>query len=77
MTYYLLEVTVNGCIREFFVLFWVFFTVNLFSLTNAEAVLLHQNRPLLNSMVREQSTDPVFDQVSVRLSDAAHRNMNH
>ena len=26
--------------------------------------------------VRKQSTDPVFDQVSVRLSDATHRNMN-
>ena len=25
---------------------------------------------------KEQSTDPVFDQVSVRLSDAAHRNIN-
>ena len=27
-------------------------------------------------MIRKQSVDPVFDQVSVRLSDAAHRNMN-
>ena len=27
-------------------------------------------------MIRKQSTDPVFGQVSVRLSDAAHRNMN-
>ena len=27
-------------------------------------------------MIRKQSTDPVFEQVSVRLSDAAYRNMN-
>ena len=27
-------------------------------------------------MIREQSTDPVFDQFSIRLSDAGHRNMN-
>ena len=27
-------------------------------------------------MIRKQSTDPVFDPVSVRLSDAAHGNMN-
>ena len=27
-------------------------------------------------MIRKQSTDPVFGQVSVRLSDAAHRDMN-
>ena len=27
-------------------------------------------------MIRKQSTDPVFDQVSVCLSGAAHRNMN-
>ena len=27
-------------------------------------------------MVRKQSADPVFDQVIVRLSDAANRNMN-
>ena len=27
-------------------------------------------------MIRKQSTDPVFDQVSVCLSDAAHRNTN-
>ena len=27
-------------------------------------------------MIRKQSTDPVFDPVSVRLSDAVHRNMN-
>ena len=27
-------------------------------------------------MIRKQSTDPVFGQVSVRLSDAAHRKMN-
>ena len=26
--------------------------------------------------VRKQSADPVFDQVIVRLSDAANRNMN-
>ena len=25
---------------------------------------------------KSKSTDPVFDQISVRLSDAAHRNMN-
>ena len=27
-------------------------------------------------MIRKQSTDPVFDQVYIRLSDAAHLNMN-
>ena len=27
-------------------------------------------------MIRKQSTDPVFDQISVCLSGAAHRNMN-
>ena len=27
-------------------------------------------------MTRKQSTDPVFDQVSIILSDAANRNMN-
>ena len=27
-------------------------------------------------MIRKQSTDPVFDQVSARLSDASNRNMN-
>ena len=27
-------------------------------------------------MIRKQSTDPVFDEVSVRTLDAAHRNMN-
>ena len=27
-------------------------------------------------MIRKQSLSPVFDQVSIRLSDAAHRNMN-
>ena len=27
-------------------------------------------------MIRKQLTDPVFDQVNVRLSDAAPRNMN-
>ena len=31
---------------------------------------------LLYGMIRKQSTDPVFDPVSVRLSDAVHRNMN-
>ena len=27
-------------------------------------------------MIRKQSTDPVFDQVSVRLLESAHRNIN-
>ena len=27
-------------------------------------------------MIRKQSTDPVFDQVSARLSGASYRNMN-
>ena len=27
-------------------------------------------------MIRKQSTDPAFDQVSIRLSEAAHHNMN-
>ena len=27
-------------------------------------------------MIRKQSTDPIFDQVSVRLLDATHLNMN-
>ena len=27
-------------------------------------------------MIRKQSTDPIFDQVSVTLWDDAHRNMN-
>ena len=39
MTYYLLEVTLNGCICE------IFFTINLFSLINSEAILLYYNRP--------------------------------
>ena len=37
MTYSLLEETLNGCIREFF---FFFFTINLFSLTNGDEVLL-------------------------------------
>ena len=51
----------------------IFFIINL-SLINGEAVLLYHNRPtsLLNWMIRKQSTDPVFDQISVRLSDTAH-----
>ena len=42
MTYYLLEATLNGCIREFY---FFFFTINLFSLINGMAFLLYHNRP--------------------------------
>ena len=70
MTYYLLEATLSDCIRGFF-------TINLFSLINGEALLLYHNRPqCFNWMIRKQSLDPVFDQVNIRLLDAAHRNMN-
>ena len=41
MTYYLLEATLNGCIRDYF-----FFSNNLLSLINGEAVLLYHNRKM-------------------------------
>ena len=68
MTYYLLEATLNVCIRKFFL-------INLFSLIMAKH-FYYITIDLLNWIIRKQLTDPVFDQISVRLSDATHRNMN-
>ena len=47
MTYYLLEATQNGCIRDYFYLFiYLFiFRIGFFSLINGEAVLFYQNKP--------------------------------
>ena len=70
MTYFLLEATLNGCTCEFF------FTINLFSLINGETLIISQETSLLNRMMRKQLTDPVFDQVSVPLSDTGHRKLN-
>ena len=51
-----------------------FFSINLFSLVNAGAVLVTDHTVKLTD--KETVNRPVFDEVGVRLSDAAHRNMN-
>ena len=56
-------------------IFLNFFTINLFSLINGEAVLLYHHSP--HCWIEwKGNRDHVFAQVSVGLSDATHRNMN-
>ena len=52
MTYYILQATLNDCIREFF-------TINLLSLINGEAVLLYHNSPYCLIELSGKK-DPVF-----------------
>ena len=66
MTYYLLEATLSGYIRDFLLQL-------IYSLWLMARRFYYITIDLLNWMIRKQSTDPVF--VSVCLSDA-HRNMN-
>ena len=55
-----------------------FFTINLFCLINGEARQFYYIKIDLTVKLNDKETvnRSCFDQVSVRLSDAAHRNVN-